>query len=169
MFEIHSDLESEPDSIEDTIPGESATLRLAIGGRYDALSRKLGLRKEIPAVGISIFCPTNREKKLSVTIKTRKPQVYFIQLGFDAKRRSMEVIELLRNARIPLHQNVIKDKLAIQLGQAEKMNIPYILIMGQKEAIEGSCIVRNMNTRSQETVNISHLPIYLKHLEEELV
>lgn len=168
MFEIHSDLDEETSEI-DGARTEPKTLRLAIGGRYDALSRKLGLRKEIPAVGISIFCPTTHEKKLSVIIKTKRPQVYFIQLGFDAKRRSLEVIELLRHARIPLHQNVIKDKLTAQLGQAEKMNIPYILIMGQKEAIEGSCIVRNMNTRSQETVNISLLPTYLKHLEVELV
>ncbi len=169
IFEIHSEMATDDESNGDGGTTKPKSVRLAIGGRYDALSRKLGLRKEIPAVGISIFCPTSHEKKLSITIKTKQPQVYFIQLGFDAKRRSLEVIELLRHARIPLHQNVIKDKLTVQLSQAEKMNVPYILIMGQKEAIEGSCIVRNMNTRSQETVNISLLPTYLKHLEEELV
>jgi histidyl-tRNA synthetase len=173
MFEIHSDAdtdEDDQDELNDQLKiSKTKSLTLAIGNRYDALSRKLGLRKEIPAVGISIFAATSYEKKLSVTIRTRRPQVYFIQLGFDAKRRSLEVIELLRQARIPLHQNVIKDKLTAQLDQAEKMKIPYILIMGQKEAIEGSCIVRNMTTHSQETVSISLLPFYLKHLEEALV
>ena len=41
------------------------------------------------------------------------------------------------------------------------MKVPYALIMGQKEALEKSVIVRNMNTRWQDTVKLCDLPAYL--------
>ena len=90
---------------------------------------------------------------------------YFIQLGFDAKLKSLKVIEMLRQAGIAVSQSLSKDKLTAQIMSAEKINIPYVLIMGQKEAIEESVVVRNMNTRSQETILIPSLAQYLKKLK----
>ncbi len=71
---------------------------------------------------------------------------------------------VLRQAKIPVFQSLPKDKLGAQVSVAEKMKIPWHLIMGKKEAIEHSIIVRDMETRSQETVPLNTLADYLKKL-----
>jgi len=95
----------------------------------------------------------------------KKPKIYFVQLGFDAKLKSLNIIEMLRKAKVPVLQALSKDSLGTQLSIAEKTGIPYVIIFGQKEAIESSVIVRDMNTRSQETVKIDKLLEYLKKLK----
>ncbi|MFA6898534.1 MAG: His/Gly/Thr/Pro-type tRNA ligase C-terminal domain-containing protein, partial [Candidatus Paceibacterota bacterium] len=96
--------------------------------------------------------------------RIKKPKVFYIQLGFEAKRKSLGVIELLRHAKIPVYQSISRDRLGSQFAAAEKMGVPYIMIMGQKEAVENSVIVRNLANRSQETVPIADLPKYLRKI-----
>lgn len=58
-----------------------------------------------------------------------------------------------------------KDSLGAQLSMAEKMQIPYTIILGQKEAFDGTVIVRNMDDRSQDTIKIEKLAEYLKKIK----
>jgi histidyl-tRNA synthetase len=95
----------------------------------------------------------------------KKPKVYFIQIGLEAKLKSLNVIEILRKAHVPMIQALSKDSLSAQLAVAEKSGAPFAIIFGQKEAMEKSVIVRNMETRSQETVPLAQLHDYLKHLK----
>ena len=147
---------------------ENAPLALAGGGRYDYLARQIGAKKDIPGVGFSIgvdrIVAAPWYKKLSPKI-LRKPKIYFIQLGSEAKLKSLNIIESLRKAHIPITQSISKDSLSSQLSIAEKLAIPYVLIFGIKEAIDNSVIVRNMSNRSQETVKLPKLVEYLKELK----
>ncbi|MEO7597085.1 MAG: His/Gly/Thr/Pro-type tRNA ligase C-terminal domain-containing protein, partial [Candidatus Paceibacterota bacterium] len=68
-------------------------------------------------------------------------------------------------AHIPISQSLSKDSLGSQLAIAEKLNIPYALIFGVKEALENSVIVRDMSNRSQDTVKLDHLLEYLKEIK----
>ncbi len=149
--------------------GEDGTpLTLAGGGRYDYLGRQLGSKKDIPAVGFSIgidrIVASPWYKKLAPRI-LKKPKIYFIQLGSEAKLKSLNVIEILRKAHIPISQSLSKDSLGSQLAIAEKLAIPYALIFGVKEALDNSVIVRNMSNRSQDTVKLNKLLEYLKELK----
>ncbi len=149
--------------VETTVPA----LALGGGGRYDYLAKILGSKKDVPAVGASLGVDRIIESAQYVKHSPRivkKPKVFFIQLSFDAKLRSFEVIETLRKAKIPMAHSLSKDSLSIQLGMAERLAIPYTLILGQKEALEGTVIVRNMDSRSQDTVKIDKLAEYLKKL-----
>lgn len=138
-------------------------LVLGCGCRYDGMAKRLGWRKDLPGVGLSLFF--KKIAKDSEKVKPiRLPKIYFIHLGFEAKLRSLEVIEILRKAEIPVYQSLSKDKMAVQVAMAESMNVPYVIIMGQKEAMEESVIVRNMETRSQESVKIADLPAHLKKI-----
>lgn len=139
---------------------------VALGMRYDALSKRIGLKKEVAAVGAQlVFQSTEREKIKKGSPVTKKPKFYFIQLGFDAKLKSLRVIEILRQAKVPLYQSLSKDKLQGQMAVAENLKIPYTIIMGQKEAMEDSVIVRDMPTRSQNTVKIDELAKYIEKLK----
>jgi len=162
VFEI-IDLDSEKPE-EGVVP-----LAVASGGRYDYLARHLSSNKDIAAVGGAIgidrvlLSPTHA--RLAPRI-LKKSEVYFIQLGFDAKVKSLQVIEILRKAHIPIHHSLGKDSLSIQLGIAEKLGIPYAIILGQKEVIDGTVIVRTMENRSQDTVKIEKLAEYLKKIKK---
>lgn len=138
------------------------------GGRYDYLGKQLGSKKDIPAVGISLGVDRIIEAPWFNNLAPRimkKPKIYFIQLGSDAKLKSLNLIEVLRKGKIPIAQSISKDNLSVQLAMAEKLGMKYAIIFGQKEALENSAIVRNMNNRSQETVKIENLLNYLKNLK----
>lgn len=142
-------------------------IQIASGGRYDYLARQIGGKKDVPAVGFSIGVDRIVEspwyKKLSPRI-LKKPKIYFIQLGSEAKLKSLNIIEILRKAHIPIAQALSKDSLGSQLAIAEKLGIPYAIIFGVKEALDNSVIVRNMGNRSQDTVKLPKLLEYLKEL-----
>lgn len=154
--------------IEEPGVEDGAPLTIAAGGRYDLLARQLGSKKDVPAMGVGIgvdrIVETPWFKDLSPRI-LKKPKVYFIQVGLDAKLKSLNVIEILRKAHIPVMQALSKDSLSAQLAVAEKSGVPYTIIFGQKEAMEGSVMIRNMETRSQDCVPITELHAYLKSLK----
>jgi histidyl-tRNA synthetase len=148
--------------------GKEREITITAGGRYDPLARIMGGKKDVPSVGSGlgierIMMFPECKRIMPRIIKT--PKVYFIQLGFDAKLKSLCVIEVLRKAHIPVHQTLSKDSLGAQLAMAEKMEIPYCIIFGQKEAMDNTVIVRHMETRSQDTVKIDALSDYIKHLK----
>lgn len=154
-----------------TEKNEEPPLSIASGGRYDYLSKALGSKKDISGVGGGIgvdrVLMSPSHKPLDPRI-IKKPKVYFIQLGFEAKLKSLAIIEILRKLHVPIAQSLSKDSLSQQLAVAERSGAPYAIIFGQKEAIDGTVIVRNMQTRSQETVKIAALGDFVRHIKEEL-
>jgi len=152
--------------IDDEETGKKITI--AGGGRYDYLGKQLGSKKDIPAVGIAIGVDRVVEAPWFSNLCPRiikKPKIYFIQLGFDAKLKSLNVIEILRKGKIPIAQSISKDNLGAQLAVAEKLGMRYAIIFGQKEAMENSVIFRDMSNRSQDTVKLPNLLEYIKNLK----
>jgi histidyl-tRNA synthetase len=141
---------------------------LAIGVRYDGLAKRVGLKREIQGAGLSILIRGNHPELRKSVQKTRRPWASFVQLGFESKLVSLKVIEALRMVKIPLCLSLAKDRLSAQVSLVEKEHAPYTLIIGKKEAVEKSAIVRNTHTHSQETVMIKDLPTYMKKLERGL-
>jgi histidyl-tRNA synthetase len=151
---------------EDKETGKKVTI--TAGGRYDYLGKQLGSKKDLPAVGISIGVDRVVESPWFAKLAPRiikKPKIYFIQLGFDAKLKSLNVIEILRKGKIPIAQSISKDNLGAQLAIAEKLGMEYAIIFGQKEAMENSVIFRDMSNRSQETVKLPKLLEYIKNIK----
>ena len=176
VFEITSPIPEEKEVAEATeAPKEKETpvvpaveqrrYTIASGGRYDYLAKMLGSKRDVPgmgaAIGIDRVLLSPDVLDLSPRI-IKKPKVFFIQLGFEAKLKSMTVIEILRKARVPISTSLSKDGLSNQLGNAERLKIPYAIILGQKEVIDGTVIVRNMENRSQDTVKLENLAEYVK-------
>lgn len=164
VFEVLEQTANEPASVGK----DGSPIALAGGGRYDYLARQIGSKKDVPAVGMSIgvdrIVASPWYKKLAPRI-LKKPKIYFIQLGAEAKLKSLNIIEILRKAHIPIAQSLSKDSLGSQLSIAEKLAIPYALIFGVKEALDSSVIVRDMSNRSQNTVKLNKLLEYLKELK----
>lgn len=140
---------------------------VAIGIRYDTLAKRLGQKKDVSAVGISLAIPSRRVpqskkiKKSSVE-KITHPSIVFMQLGNEAKLLSLRVLETLRKHRIPVAHTMLREKMSGQIGLVEKTQAPVIMIMGKKEAMEQSVIIRDSETRSQDSVLITDAPAKLK-------
>ena len=138
---------------------------LACGSRFNGLSKKAGLKRDVPGAFVSIFIDkpkdaigNNKSSQLS------KAKFYFIQFGFEAKLKSLEIIDTLREAKISVSQSLSKDKLSAQLSSAEAQDFPYLLIVGQKEAMDNTVLVRYKDTRSQMAVPVKNLVEYIKKL-----
>ncbi len=144
------------------------TMSIGGGGRYDYLGKIMGSKKDVPAVGCGLgidrilLMPGTEDVQSKIQ---KKPKIFFVQIGLEAKLHSLSIVEMLRKARVPMAQSLSKDSLGVQLGMAERLEVPYVLIFGQKEAMDEVVIVRNMKTHSQETIAINEVVEYIKKLK----
>ena len=145
-------------------PSQLKNLALCGGGRYDDLSKVLS-NKDVPAVGMAMGAErvimALHEKKL-LRQRSRNPKIFFIQIGAAAKRKSLILTEMFRKANMPIAQSVTKDSLKSQLKIAEKLGAPVLLMLGQKEALEDTIIVRDANLGGQDIVPFSKAIEFVK-------
>lgn len=160
VFEIMEERETES--------GETKKITICGGGRYDYLGKMLGSKKDVPAMGMGMGIDRIVESSWFEKLRPRimkQPEAYFIQFGLDAKLKSLNIMEILRKSKFPVIQSISKDKLGAQLGHAEKLGVKYVMIFGQREALDNTVIVRNMETRSQDIIKIVDLKEYIKKLK----
>ncbi len=136
---------------------------VAYGMRSNRLAKKLGHKKEVPFVMLNISAKLKRPLK-KTKAKNGPADFYLVQFGPEAKLKSLYVLEELRKAGKTVAHSVAKDKLGSQIGIAEESGIPYILLIGQKEALENSVLLRNATTRAQELIPIPELASRIKKL-----
>lgn len=142
-------------------PGEL----LAYGYRYNYLAKKVGAKRDIPAIGATILLKKHPMLSKKVIVKNiKRPKFYLVQLGNTAKLKVLNTVEMLRKEKIPVYHSITKDKITGQLTGAEYMHASHVLIIGQKEAVDGTVIVRNVINREQETVSLVDLAGFLRKL-----
>ena len=136
------------------------------GGRYDGLVKILGGR-DTPACGVAggteriVNLMKTREVKLSQNQKEAK--IFLAQLGQLAKRKSLKLFEEFREAKIPVAESFSKDSLKAQLRVANKLGIKYVLIFGQKEALEDFVTLRDMDTGAQKEIKLDKVVKEMKN------
>jgi histidyl-tRNA synthetase len=87
-----------------------------------------------------------------------------VQLGFTPKIKILMLLEALKRAGIPAYQALMSDSLSEQLRQAELAQVPFSLILVQKEFVENTIIVRDMHSRSQQYIPFDALVPHLKRI-----
>ena len=141
---------------------------LGLGVRYDGLAKKIGIRREIQGIGISLLIKGDHADLRKEVKRTKRPLASFVQLGLESKLLALSIIESLRQVKIPLYLSLAKDRLGAQVSSVEKYHVPYSIIIGKKEAVEKTAIVRDNATHAQEIVPINELPKYMKRVERKL-
>lgn len=128
--------------------------RVAWGSRYNELVRHYhpGSMHAVGAV-LQVMSKGAIVKKVSPA----RLRFSFVHIGDEAKRFSIQLAEDFRKARVPLMQYIGVESLTEQLRLAEHAKSPYLLIMGRKEALEGSAILRNRETQVETTLSIKGL------------
>ncbi|MFA5651845.1 MAG: His/Gly/Thr/Pro-type tRNA ligase C-terminal domain-containing protein [Candidatus Paceibacterota bacterium] len=136
---------------------------LAVGFRYDGMAQKIGHKRDNPGVGMKIFL--KKKAAIKKVSKLVKPLAFYIQLGDEAKHRSLEIIEMLRQEKIFVHHMLGRDKFGSQFAHVEKTKVPYVIIMGKKEFLENSVMVRENITRTQQSIPIHKLAEHIQKIK----
>jgi histidyl-tRNA synthetase len=132
---------------------------IASGGRYDGLVEILGGRPTPAAggaVGLDRVIEVMRQQKIK-PVEKEISKMFLVQLGDLAKKKSLKIIEQFRKEGITLHTSLAKDSIKSQFTLAAKSGAEYVLVFGQKEALDGEIIIREMNSGIQETVPLEKL------------
>jgi len=143
-------------------PSEDSEIQVALagGGRYDKLIESLGGPKT-PAVGWSIgmerLMAVIKEQNIKVPELKKSYKVFFAQLGERAKKKSLLLFEQLRRAGVPIKASFGRDSIKSQLRIANRLGVKYTLIFGQKEALDETIIIREMDSGVQETVLLENV------------
>ena len=124
------------------------------GGRYDDLVELLG-GEPTPAAGFSFGVERVIEeiKKRDLVKKPKiSRQVFLIQLGDLARKKSLKLFNTLMDSRISVAESLGRGSIKSQLKMANKFSVKLSLIIGQKEALDETIIIRDMDSGTQEIV-----------------
>lgn len=134
------------------------------GGRYDNLLKILG-GQATPAVGgaagIERILSLIKDKALRIS-KEKKIEVFLAQLGPLAKKKTLLLMEEFRRNNILVGESLGRDSLKAQLRIADRLKARYCLILGQKEALENSVIIRDMISGKQNLIKLDKVIPELK-------
>lgn len=137
------------------------------GGRYDLLTEELG-GKPASAAGVAlgieraVLAMKQYAEENHIAPPEVKYDIFFAQLGDDAKRRALCMINELRTSGIKVAFNFFKNSLKNQLEAANNLHVAYVIILGQKEVQDKSVIIRDMESGVQEIVDQKKLEAALK-------
>jgi histidyl-tRNA synthetase len=131
------------------------------GGRFSEFMQR-NTKARTPVVGAVAILKNSKTPSRLPRVKTGTPSVYVIHLGFGPKIKSLMLIDELRQAGIPVMHNLASDSLSAQLRDAEAKGIRFAVIMGQKEFVENTVILRDLSIRNQEFVEQSAVVKKLK-------
>ncbi|MFD2561998.1 histidine--tRNA ligase [Aquimarina rubra] len=135
------------------------------GGRYDDLTGIFGL-KDVSGVGISfgldrIYLVL---EELGLFPETVAPSTkgLFINFGKDEALYCMKAIRALRNNGTITELYPDSAKMNKQMKYANKRAIPFVILAGASEIENDNFTVKNMETGTQETINLEELKLILQ-------
>lgn len=128
------------------------------GGRYDNLTGVFGM-PGLSGVGISfgadrIYDVLNGLNLYPAELMTGS-KVMFINFGGAEAAASLKAVKALRSAGIACELYPDAVKLKKQMAYANSSSIPYVAIIGETEAADGTLTLKNMVEGTQETLSIA--------------
>lgn len=133
---------------------EGAQNAIGGGGRYDDLVEVMG-GVPTPAVGYAAGIErvmAHMKAKGLKPIHKDKIQVFVAQLGMVAKKKSLSLVDQLRDRGVHVLGAHGKGSIKAQMRMADRFNADWTLLLGQIEVQEGTIIVRDMKKGSQENM-----------------
>jgi len=146
VFELYADSDDQ----------ELAQSSLGGGGRYDGLVEVLGGRAT-PACGFGLgldrIVSRMKEKQLCQP-ESSKVDVFIAQLGDMGRKKALALFEEFRKAGIPVGEAFAKTSIKGQMEIANKRGAKWAIVIGQKEVLDGTAIIRDMDAGTQEIVDV---------------
>lgn len=136
------------------------------GGRYDKLLSDLG-GPDLPATGTSFgldrICDAIEDFNLWKNLGKTNIKTLVTIFSDKLVDSSLDVVALLRKSSIEteLYPDE-KVNLKKQLKYADQKNIPWAVIVGPNEVLKRSVVLKNLKTKTQETIPVNALLTKIK-------
>ena len=125
------------------------------GGRYDNLAEYY-TDKPLPGVGISIgltrlFYVLDEQGLLNDNLSGAPCDVLVLPMTEDVSK-AVALAETLRSAGLRVQLYGEQKKFKQKMSYANKLGVPYVVLLGEDEIAQGKCSVKNMVSGEQVTV-----------------
>lgn len=153
-----------PNQEDENSQKEEKSLALFGGGRYDKLLEQMG-GHPTPACGFAIGVERvfTKIKESGMILKSENEKSVFVaQIGDQARKKAMILFEELRRNGFNLFQSFTKNSLKSQMEDANRENVKITLILGQKEVLDDTILIRDMESGVQEIVDYQKIVKELK-------
>lgn len=148
VFELHAD----------AVGGVSS--QIGGGGRYDDLVRSLGGREGVPACGFSFGL---ERIKLALDAEGSEPtgdravDVVVAPIDEDDEPPAVAIATRLRQAGLDVELDVRRRGVRANLRHADRERVPYVVIVGERERVDGRALLRDMASRSEQALDADAL------------
>lgn len=130
------------------------------GGRYDNLASNF-TTEILPGVGISIGLTRLfyklLEKNILKDIKINYIDALIIPMDENYLEYSIKLLNLLKNSGKIIQIYFEDAKMKKKISYADKLKIPFIIIIGEDEVLNNKYTLKNLKTSSQVTVSLDDL------------
>lgn len=135
------------------------------GGRYDNLAQNYTTKK-LPGVGISIGLTRLfyqlREAGILGESKQATPSKILVIPMKETMEQALEIATKIRNAGISAEIYFNEGKIGKKFSYADKLGIPYVVVVGEDEVASGIFKLKNMATGEQIELDINQIIEKLK-------
>ncbi len=128
------------------VNAKSERVIVATGGRMDELMKKHSPTGH--SVGIALTVPETLE------FEPHEGQLscFVVHVGEAAKLKAFQLTESLWRANVALEEALLSETLREQMDDAKARRARYIAIIGQREALDNTVIVRNRESGMQQVL-----------------
>lgn len=133
------------------------------GGRYDSLT-KYYTDKSFPGVGMSIGLTRlfSKFKELNIFDSTKKCLTDVMVLSLNEDDAAFELARKLREENINVDMCFINKGMKQKMQYANRLDIPYVVLIGEDEVKNNVLALKNMNTGEQVSLTYEEVLKILK-------
>ena len=146
------------------VPSLGAQKQVCGGGTYSLV--KLFGGEEVESTGFAFGFDrlVNALKELNIPISTEDSYIdaYVLPINNETYLDAFNIVDQLRSQNIRCEIELFNRKFKKSLNYANKINAPYLVIVGKRELDEGKVTIKNMKTGEQEETPIENMVKVLK-------
>ena len=136
------------------------------GGRYDNLAGYY-IDKALPGVGISIgltrlFYVLDEQGLLNPALPSAPADALVLPMT-DSPAAAIALAETIRSAGLRVQLYGEQKKFKQKMAYANKLEVPFVVLLGEDEIAEGVCSVKNMATGEQMKLSPADAAAYIKN------
>ena len=136
------------------------------GGRYDNLAGYY-IEKSLPGVGISIgltrlFYVLDEQGLLNPQLPSAPADALVLPMT-ESVTPAIALAEKLRSAGLRVQLYGEQKKVKQKMAYANKLGVPFAVLLGEDEIAEGMCSVKNMATGEQQKLTPEEAAAYIKN------
>lgn len=136
------------------------------GGRYDGLIEECG-GPGTPGIGFGLglerllLVVENQGLEIPLPVYM---DIFIANMGKEAAEEALKLVNKLRKEGIKAEKDYMGRSLKAQMKYANKINAKYVVVLGEEEIKSRRIKVKDMNTGSEEEIDLDALSDYIKNI-----